>query len=277
MPAFERLARRARRSGSSRTPARRSAPRTPTARTVGARGNLRRLRLLPEQADHDGGGRRGRLRRRPTPRSASTPSATRAARPTWAGSTTTGSASTTGSTTSPARSGSRSSSASTRCSRRARASRRSTRRRWPDVEGLDLPCPDADGDRRSWFVYVVQLPPGVDRDAAVDGDARARGGHEALPAGDPPDELLPRALRPPRGRVPGLRGRGRAARSRCRSSRELTDGEVEQVVEALRAVIGQHPHAVGVILEAQVAHPRTLAVIGADAHDQSRHEGVRQP
>ena len=35
------------------------------------------------------------------------------------------------------------------------------------VEGLDLPCPDEGGDRRSWFVYVVQLPPGVDRDAAV--------------------------------------------------------------------------------------------------------------
>jgi perosamine synthetase len=36
-----------------------------------------------------------------------------------------------------------------------------------DEEGLELPCPDADGDRRSWFVYVVQLPRGVDRDAAV--------------------------------------------------------------------------------------------------------------
>ena len=36
-----------------------------------------------------------------------------------------------------------------------------------DVEELVLPCPDADGDRRSWFVYVVQLPPGVDRDGAV--------------------------------------------------------------------------------------------------------------
>ena len=35
------------------------------------------------------------------------------------------------------------------------------------VEGLELPCPDAGGDRRSWFVYVVQLPHGVDRDAAV--------------------------------------------------------------------------------------------------------------
>jgi perosamine synthetase len=36
-----------------------------------------------------------------------------------------------------------------------------------DVEGLERPCPDAGGDRRSWFVYVVQLPRGVDRDAAV--------------------------------------------------------------------------------------------------------------
>jgi perosamine synthetase len=36
-----------------------------------------------------------------------------------------------------------------------------------DVEGLVLPCADADGDRRSWFVYVVQLPAGVDRNAAV--------------------------------------------------------------------------------------------------------------
>jgi perosamine synthetase len=43
-----------------------------------------------------------------------------------------------------------------------------------DVEGLELPCADADGDRRSWFVYAVQLPDGVDRDAAVR-ELRARG------------------------------------------------------------------------------------------------------
>jgi perosamine synthetase len=36
-----------------------------------------------------------------------------------------------------------------------------------NLEGLELPCPDAGGDRRSWFVYVVQVPRGVDRDAAV--------------------------------------------------------------------------------------------------------------
>jgi perosamine synthetase len=33
--------------------------------------------------------------------------------------------------------------------------------------GLTLPCEDAGGDRRGWFVYVVQLPHGVDRDGAV--------------------------------------------------------------------------------------------------------------
>ena len=33
--------------------------------------------------------------------------------------------------------------------------------------GLALPCPDAGGNVRSWFVYVVQVPPGVDRDATL--------------------------------------------------------------------------------------------------------------
>jgi dTDP-4-amino-4,6-dideoxygalactose transaminase len=35
------------------------------------------------------------------------------------------------------------------------------------VEGLELPCADAGGNRRGWFVFVVQLPRGSDRDAAV--------------------------------------------------------------------------------------------------------------
>jgi perosamine synthetase len=42
------------------------------------------------------------------------------------------------------------------------------------VEGLELPCADEGGDRRSWFVYVVQLPDGVDRDQTIQG-LRARG------------------------------------------------------------------------------------------------------
>jgi perosamine synthetase len=35
------------------------------------------------------------------------------------------------------------------------------------IEGVDLPCPDEGGARRGWFVFVVQLPRGVDRDGAV--------------------------------------------------------------------------------------------------------------
>ena len=43
-----------------------------------------------------------------------------------------------------------------------------------EVEGLSPPCPDAGGDHRGWFVYVVQVPPGVDRDRVVEG-LRERG------------------------------------------------------------------------------------------------------
>ncbi len=35
------------------------------------------------------------------------------------------------------------------------------------LEELTLPCPDHGGDRRGWFVFVVQLPERVDRDDAV--------------------------------------------------------------------------------------------------------------
>ncbi len=36
-----------------------------------------------------------------------------------------------------------------------------------DIEGVELPCEDFDGNRRGWFVFVVQLPKGTDRDAVV--------------------------------------------------------------------------------------------------------------
>jgi perosamine synthetase len=42
------------------------------------------------------------------------------------------------------------------------------------IEGLELPCPDVGGDVRGWFVYVVQLPRGADRDATIEA-LRARG------------------------------------------------------------------------------------------------------
>jgi perosamine synthetase len=35
------------------------------------------------------------------------------------------------------------------------------------IEGLELPCQESGGARRGWFVYVVQLPHGVERDEAV--------------------------------------------------------------------------------------------------------------
>ena len=103
-------------------------------------------------------------------RSRSTPSATRAARPTWAGSTTTGSASTTASRTSRPRSGSRSSSGSTACSPTAPASPtcyRTALAPFVAERGLELPCEDSGGDRRGWFVFVVQLPRGLDRDDTI--------------------------------------------------------------------------------------------------------------
>ncbi len=42
------------------------------------------------------------------------------------------------------------------------------------IEGLELPCEDSGGDRRGWFVFVVQLPRGADRDATIR-DLRERG------------------------------------------------------------------------------------------------------
>lgn len=35
------------------------------------------------------------------------------------------------------------------------------------IEGLELPCEDVGGNRRGWFVFVVQLPRGTDRDETV--------------------------------------------------------------------------------------------------------------
>ena len=37
------------------------------------------------------------------------------------------------------------------------------------IEGLELPCADREGDIRGWFVFVVQLPQGVERDTVIRG------------------------------------------------------------------------------------------------------------
>jgi perosamine synthetase len=42
------------------------------------------------------------------------------------------------------------------------------------IDGVELPCPDAGGDRRGWFVFVIQVPRGRDRDEVIRA-LRARG------------------------------------------------------------------------------------------------------
>ena len=106
------------------------------------------------------------------------------------------------------------------------------------VEDLVLPCPDEGGDRRSWFVYVVQLPPGVDRDEAVVA-MRARGVDTKpyLPA----IHLMSFY----RERFGHREGEFPVCEEVARRSLalpffpELSEGEVEQVVEALGEVIAE--------------------------------------
>ena len=75
---------------------------------------------------------------------------------------------------------------------------------------LALPCEDAGGDVRGWFVFVVQLPHGVDRDETILA-LRERGVQSKpyLPAIHLMSFYRER-FGHRRGRVPGLRGRRRA-------------------------------------------------------------------
>jgi perosamine synthetase len=105
-----------------------------------------------------------------------------------------------------------------------------------NLEGVEPPCPDEGGDRRGWFVYVVQLPRAIDRDATVLA-LRARGvdSKPYLPA----IHLLSFY----RERFGHREGEFPVCEDVARRSLalpfypELTDGEVEQVVEALREVL----------------------------------------
>jgi perosamine synthetase len=105
-----------------------------------------------------------------------------------------------------------------------------------DVDGLELPCPDEDGNRRGWFVYVVQLPRGLDRDAAV--LALRERGVDSKP-------YLPaiHLLSFYRRRFAHREGEFPVCEDVARRSLalpfypELTDGQIERVVEALRDVL----------------------------------------
>jgi perosamine synthetase len=107
------------------------------------------------------------------------------------------------------------------------------------IEGLGLPCEDHGGDRRGWFVFVVQVPAGgPGRDAVIRG-LRERGVQSKpyLPAihlmsfyrerfghreGEFPvcEDVAARSVALPF--FPGL-----------------TEGQVARVAEALRAVLGR--------------------------------------
>jgi perosamine synthetase len=103
-------------------------------------------------------------------------------------------------------------------------------------DGLDLPCPDEGGERRSWFVYVVQLPRGVDRDAAV--VALRERGVDSKP-------YLPaiHLFSFYRERFGHREGEFPVCEDVARRSLalpfypELTDGQVERVAETLREVL----------------------------------------
>jgi perosamine synthetase len=104
------------------------------------------------------------------------------------------------------------------------------------IEGLDLPCEDSGGDRRSWFVYVVQLPPEVDRDAAIR-ELRGR-------AIDTKPYLPAIHLNPfYRERFGHREGEFPVCEDVARRSlalpffTELTDGQIERVVTAVREVV----------------------------------------
>ena len=105
------------------------------------------------------------------------------------------------------------------------------------IEGLMLPCPETGQVRRGWFVYVVQLPHGFDRDTVV----RTMYEH-----GIPSKPYFPAVhlMSFYRERFGHREGEfpvceDIAARSIALPFfPEMTEGQVEQVAEALREVLG---------------------------------------
>ncbi len=106
------------------------------------------------------------------------------------------------------------------------------------IEGLELPCEDAGGDRRGWFVFVVQLPRGARRDDTIR-ELRARGVQSKpyLPA----IHLMTyyrQTFGHREGEFPVCEDV--AARSVALPFfPELAEGQVARVAEALREVLGR--------------------------------------
>jgi perosamine synthetase len=108
------------------------------------------------------------------------------------------------------------------------------------IEGLELPCEDAGGDRRGWFVFVVQLPRDRDRDATI--RALAERGVQSKPY--LPAIHLMSFYRETFGHRPGEFPvcEDVAARSIALPFfPEMTEGQVERVSDALRTVLEWRP------------------------------------
>jgi perosamine synthetase len=106
------------------------------------------------------------------------------------------------------------------------------------IEDLGLPCPDSDGERRGWFVFVVQLPHCVDRDATI--RALAAKGIQSKP-------YLPaiHLMSFYRERFGHREGEFPVCEDVARRSLalpffpEMSEGQLTRVAEGLRAVLGQ--------------------------------------
>jgi perosamine synthetase len=105
------------------------------------------------------------------------------------------------------------------------------------IDDLGLPCEDHGGDRRGWFVFVVQLPHGVDRDATI--TALGERGIQSKPY-LPAIHLMSyyrETFGHREGEFPVCEDV--AARSIALPFfPAMTDGQVQRVATALRAVLG---------------------------------------
>jgi perosamine synthetase len=106
------------------------------------------------------------------------------------------------------------------------------------IEGLGLPCPDTGGNVRGWFVYVVQVPHGHDRDDVI----RALRDHGIQSKPYLPAIHLMSFYRETFGHREGEFPvcEDVAARSVALPFfPELTDGQVERVAHVLASALGQ--------------------------------------
>ena len=130
------------------------------------------------------------------------------------------------------RSGSRSSRSWTRSSSSARR-RRALSELLADVDGVETPLADDDDHRRSWFVYVVELPEARrPRPSAGGSRRRDREVGEYLPCIHLQPYMRER-IRVRRGDVPGRGGCSRRTLA-LRSSRDRRRADQERVVDAPR-------------------------------------------